>query len=103
MQRGLVHLDVGDGNIEIWLVSNPREVQQAFEAAVRSGVFAADSPLDEAADLSRDPLTLQAMWGTDIPLVPDEAWLTQVLATTRETDREEVRFLVVSQAWGREA
>jgi hypothetical protein len=94
MERGLVSLDCENLGIEKWLVSNPDATQAAFDTACATGESLNASPLDEAAEISKDCLVLAAHWGNDLPADRNDPWLAEVLATTRPEDREEVRALI---------
>ncbi len=90
MERGLVRFDLENLGTEIWLVSNPEQTQEVFEAPCPPE----DSQLDAAARASRDCIVLRAHWGNDIPNEPTDSWLGEVLSTTRTSDKDEVRELV---------
>lgn len=90
-ELGLVKLPLENLGDELWLVSNPEETAEAFELGCQNN---SDSPLDDAARVSRDVVVLATHWGNDIPGEPDEKWLTDLLNRVRPSDRAAVRDLV---------
>jgi hypothetical protein len=92
MERRIVRLEIENLGTELWLVSNPEEVEEAFATPI--GTFADDdSPLDLAARVSEDCVVLAAHWGNDIPRTRDMAWLADLLSSTHPDDHEEIEEL----------
>lgn len=85
---GLVRFPLENLGTEIWLVSNPAEVREAFEES-----DGGESPLDDAARVAKDCVVLRAHWGNDIPPAPDGGWLARLLAASGD-DADEVEELV---------